>query len=258
MFIVRKEPPTFPDVAAEVLRSIVAVAVGTTEKNEPNIVGTGFACEASEFYVTCWHVAEVQDKFKALSSEELKSHGLVDAKLRFGFRKEDGTYVWPNVEDQPLFRAAEKAHDVCVYRLLGFTIPHIVLPSQDKWVLGKDIGIAGFPMGNALQGSTVRPFVSRTVLAGGLELQTQDGEVPRVAIATAVAGGFSGAPIFSAVDGEVLGMVASKVMEGEEATAWPAGISLGIVPSIIKKIFLELNRESTDAIRASLKATPPA
>ena len=51
MFIVRKEPPTFPDVAAEVLRSVVAVAVGTTTGDRPNIVGTGFACEASEFYV---------------------------------------------------------------------------------------------------------------------------------------------------------------------------------------------------------------
>ena len=68
MFIVRKEPPTFPDVAAEVLRSVVAVAVGTTTGDRPNIVGTGVACEASEFYVTCWHVAEVQDRLKALSA----------------------------------------------------------------------------------------------------------------------------------------------------------------------------------------------
>ena len=258
MFIVRKEPPTFPDVAAEVLKSVVAVAVGTTKDDKPNIVGTGFACEASEFYVTCWHVAEVQDKFKAMSSEELKGHGLLDAKLRFGFRREDGTYVWPNVEDQPLFRVANKAQDVCVYRLIGFTIPHVLLPAQDRWLLGQDIGIAGFPMGNALQGSTVRPLVSRTVLAGGLEVQTETGEVSRVAIATAVAGGFSGSPNFSAADGEVLGMVASKIMEGEEATAWPAGISLGIVPSVIKKTFLELNKGTTDAIRASLKASPPA
>ena len=257
MYIVRKEPPSFPDVTSEVLKSVVAVAVGTTEDDKPNIVGTGFACEASEFYVTCWHVAEVQDEFGAMSDEELSSKGLVDAKLRFGFRKEDGSYVWPNVEDQPRFRAADKAQDVCVYRLLGFTVPHVLLRAKDKWVLGQDVGIVGFPMGNVLQGSKVRPFVSKTVLAGGLEIKTEDGEVGRVAIATAAAGGFSGSPIFSAVDGEVLGMVSSKVMEEDGGMRWPAGISLGVVPSVIKENFSQLYKATTGAIRTSLKSRPP-
>lgn len=256
MYIVRKDPPTFPEVVGQILRSVVAVAIGTTTDDQPRIVGTGFACEASEFYVTCWHVAEMQDKLKSMNQAELAAQGLKDAKLRFGFKKEDNSYVWPNVEDQPLFRAADKAQDVCVYRLIGFTIPHLLLPAENKWVIGRDVRIVGFPMGNTLQGTTVRPFVSKTVLAGGLEVETKGSKVGRVAIATAVAGGFSGAPIFSAVDGEILGMVASKVMEGT-ATVWPAGISLGVVPSVIKETFMALNRQTTDSIRASLKASPP-
>ena len=256
MYIVRKEPPTFSEVAGQVLTSVVAVAVGTATDGRPNIVGTGFACEASEFYVTCWHVAEMQDKLSAMNAADLSSQGLVDAKLRFGFRAKDGSYAWPNVVDQPMFRSANKAEDVCVYRLIGFMIPPVQLSRENKWVMGQEVGIAGFPMGNVLQGSTVRPFVAKTVLAGGLEVPVEDGEVARVAIATAVAGGFSGSPIFSAVDGEVLGMVASKVMEGQE-TVWPAGISLGIAPLAIKTTFLALYKSTTDAIRSSLSSNPP-
>ncbi|MCH8994440.1 MAG: trypsin-like peptidase domain-containing protein [Chloroflexi bacterium] len=256
MFIVREKPPSFADVAGHVLRSVVAIAIGTTETGSPNIVGTGFACAASEFFATCWHVAEIQDSLDALDSGALRDRGLVDSTLRLGIRTEDGSHVWSQMQPKTMFRGADRAQDVCIYRMVGVSIPPLQLRPDDRWLMGQDVGIIGFPLGNALQGSSVRPFVAKTVLAGGFETETNDGEIPRVAIATAVAGGFSGAPIFSAVDGEVLGMVASKVMEVEESQ-WPAGISLGVVPSIIHQSFRELFGRTSTIIKESLQKTLP-
>lgn len=259
MFIVRDKPPSFDEVAGHVVQSVVPIAVGTRlEDDAPNIIGTGFALEWAENFATCWHVARLQDKLAKLSDPELEKEGLKDAVLRIALRR--GTdYIWREVEPKTWFRAQDEVHDVCIYRVVGVAAPPLRLRTEAGFTLGAEVGIIGFPMGNTLQGDSLRPYVLKTVISGGLEMTGDDGttRIPRLALGTAVAGGFSGGPVFLASDGEVVGMIASKMMEGHKEVVWPAGISLAVPPNILKSDLDGLLRSSTDVIKDSLRKHLP-
>ena len=76
MVIVRDTSPGFEEVVSQVIRSVIAIAVGLTEDKRPHIVGTAFALERAEFFATCWHVAEVDDELHKLNESELHKKGL--------------------------------------------------------------------------------------------------------------------------------------------------------------------------------------
>lgn len=255
MFIVRDTPPTFEEVAGYVAQSVVAIAVGMRQDDSPNIVGTGFALEWAEYFATCWHVAKEDDRIRQLTQEGLAQGGLKDRTLRIALRSGD-TYVWREVEPKTWMRGFVEEHDVCIYRVIGVAVPPLHVLAEDKWNWGSEVGIVGFPMGSILQGNVLRPYVLRTVIAGGLEMPLPNGaQTPRLALGTTAAGGFSGSPVFAARDGQVVGMVASKVLEWDgSGQTWPAGISLAVTPSLLRQGLHRLIGITTDTIKKSLRS----
>lgn len=247
------KPATFEEVTGLVLNAVIPIAIGTTEAGEPNIVGTGFSAEFTEIVVTCWHVAVEEDKLIAANAAKLRKLKLKDAKFRVGIRMPDASYQWFEHTDGGAFRFGVPDLDVCVYRLVGFGAPPLRLRKTGIVIQGQDVGLVGFPMGNRLQGPVIRPFVTKSIVAGVYEGEDRSKiKGPKIAIAESVAGGFSGGPIYSARDGEVLGMLSSTMMEGGQ---WPAGISLGIVSTTIWGLVAQAQGSSARAIQAALKPT---
>ena len=245
-------------MAGHVAQSVIAIAIGTRLDGSPNIVGTGFALEWAEHFATCWHVAAEQDRLGKLSEAELKELELKDATLRVALRRGDD-YIWREVEPKTWFRVPDRVQDVCMYRIVGVAVRPLYLYQEAQFPWGAEVGIVGFPMGNVLQGTTLRPYVLKTIISGGLEVIAPDGAVQsaRLALATAVARGFSGGPVFLATDGQVAGMVASTMLEEYDNSKWAAGISLAVPPAIIKTALEGQISTSTTVIKESLRKYLP-
>lgn len=256
--MVRDNPGSFEEVASSVARSVVAIAVGKTLDDRPNIVGTGFAVEWPECLATCWHVAEIDDRLKKLSKEELANKfQLTDTKLRIARMVKVDTYEWAEIEEKTWLRTSVKKADICIYRALGVPVVPAHLFHEEDYPWGSDVGVIGFPMGNLLQGREIRPFWSKTIIAGGLEWRVEGGEeAERLALDSAFAAGFSGAPVFLASDGRVVGMIASKTFESDESgKIWPAGISLAIPAHLIARVLGAAMDKTTEIIKGSLRKT---
>lgn len=252
------KPRSFEEISSSVARSVMPIAIGQTLEGTPNIVGTGFAVEWPECFATCWHVAETQDRLGELSKEELKNNlGLADNKLCVALRVGVDKYRWKEIEEKTWFRTSDKKADICIYRAIGVPVPPLQLFHEEDYPWGSEVGVMGFPLGNLLQGKVIRPFWSKTIIAGGLELRLEDGEeTPRLALDSTFAGGFSGAPVFLTTSGEVIGMVASRTFEsGESGQRWPTGISLAIPASLIRKLVGAGMDKTTEIIKDSLRKT---
>ncbi len=252
------ETDSYEKTSASVTKSVVAIAIGKTLDGQPNIVGTGFGVEWPECFATCLHVAEVEDNLKKLSKEDLeKKAKLADTKLRIARLVKADTYEWQEVEDWTWFRTFNKQADICIYRAIGIPVPPLHLFHGEDYPWGAEVGVIGFPMGNLLQGKIIRPFWSKTIIAGGLELKLEgDKETGRLALDSAFAGGFSGAPVFLATDGQVIGMVASKTLESNEAgQVWPTGISLAIPAQLIRRVVISTMGKTTEVIKDGLRKT---
>jgi hypothetical protein len=255
--MVTDNPRGFWEIASSVAKSVVAIAIGKTLDGTPNIVGTGFGIEWPECFATCWHVAEVEDKLKKLSKEELeKKFQLADTTLRIARLVKADTYVWQEIEEKTWFRVSDRQADICIYRAIGIPVLPLHLFHEEDYPWGAEVGVIGFPMGNLLQGKIIRPLWSKTIIAGGLELKLEGGkETGRLALDSAFAGGFSGAPVFLAADGQVVGMVASKTLESEGGQVWPTGISLAIPAQLIRRIVVSAMEKTTEIIKDSLRKT---
>ena len=256
--MVRDNPGSFEEVASSVARSVIAIAFGKTLDGKPNIVGTGFAVEWPECFATCWHVAGIDDTLKKLSKEELADKfQLTDAKLRVARRTKVDTYDWVEIEDKMWFRTSAKKNDICIYRAIGVPVVPAHLFHEEDYPWGSEVGVIGFPMGNLLQGRVIRPFWSKAVIAGGLEWKLEGGEeTERLALDSTFAGGFSGAPVFLAADGRVVGMMASKTFESDESgQIWPSGISLAIPAHLIRPVLGMGMDKTTEIIKDSLRKT---
>jgi len=258
-FIIRQSPLSFPELVGFVSRSVIAVAVGTGMDDAPNIIGTGFAVEFSEYFATCWHVARAHDQLTALPPQELASAGLKDAKLRIALPT--GTsYIWRELENFTWLRGKSEQLDTCIFRLVGIALPPLILHKED-FVLGAEIGVLGFPLGNSLQGSALRPIALKNVLAGAID-PTPANRLPagKAILGSSVAGGFSGSPVFSATEGTVMGMVASNPLEVRTEGTWPAGVSLAVLPMDIQQVLMQgvetTNRTIKDALRSHLGKKP--
>jgi len=253
--VIRDSPLPFMDVVGAVSHSVVAVAVGTTSTGKPNIVGTGFALEFSEYFATCWHVASAHDSLLGLSPQELASKGLKDSKFRVALPG-GGSYHWRELEEFTWLRGKYEKVDICIFRLIGIAIPPLTL-HKGEFILGAEVGVLGFPLGNAMQGETLRPIITKTLLAGGMEPTPENHlDAGKAVLASSVATGFSGSPVFSASDGNVMGMVSSKPLEITPQGTWPAGLSLAVLPADLQQglmSFVETsNRSIKDALRSSL------
>lgn len=261
MFIVRDKLPPFEDVAGHVAQSVVAIAVGTRlDDGAPNIIGTGFALEWAEHFATCWHVAEKHDQIGRWSETQLKKAGLKDATLRLALRKGDD-YVSAEIEPKTWFRGGDKTNDICIYRIIGVAVPPLNLYPEAGFPWGAEVGIIGFPLGNYLQGRMLRPFVLKTVIAGGFEMRVKIGgtttETPRLALGTTVARGFSGGPVFLATDGQVVGMLASNTTIEISGISSPAGLSLAVHPASLKSVLESSLDTVIPVIKESLRKHLP-
>jgi len=248
----------FEEISSNVAKSVIAIAIGKTLDGKPNMVGTGFAVEWPECFATCWHVAEMQDKLQKLSKEELgKKFHLADNKLRIARMIKADTYEWQEIEERTWFRTSNKKADICIYRAIGIPAPPLHLFHEEDYPWGSEVGVIGFPMGNILQGRVIRPFWSKTIISGGLELSLEgDEETIRLALDSAFAKGFSGAPVFLAIDGQVVGMIASKTFESDASgQIWPTGISLAIPASQIRTLLIASMEKTTKIIKDSLRKT---
>ena len=248
----------FEEISSFVARSVIAIAVGTTLDDKPNIIGTGFAVEWPECFATCWHVAEKQDELGKLSKEALqKNLKLVDTKLRIACRTKEDTYSWRELEEKTWLRVSGKKDDICIYRAIGVLAPPLELFHEDDYPWGSEVGVIGFPMGNILQGKVIRPFWSKTIIAGGLEMRSEGGkETFRLALDSSFARGFSGSPVFLAANGQVVGMIGSDVRSCDErGQMWPAGISLAIPASLISRVLREGMDRTTEMIKDGLRMT---
>lgn len=248
---------SFEKISSSVAKSVIAIAIGKNLDNKPNIVGTGFAIEVPECFATCWHVAETEDTLKKLTEKELaEKYQLLDNKLRVARMTKVDTYTWQEIEEGTWFRASDKKNDVCIYRAIGVPVPPLHLFHEEVYPWGSEVGVIGFPMGNLLQGNVIRPFWSKTIIAGGLELRLEDGgETERLALDSAYAGGFSGSPVFLSANGKVVGMLASKTLESESGQLWPSGISLAIPARLIRPVLIANMEKTTEIIKNSLRKT---
>lgn len=253
MIIYRNSPPKFEEIVTHVLPSVIGIAVGLDETGKPNIIGTGFAVEHSEFYVTCWHVAKVYAELTQL--EDGKDHTL---RLAL-WDASKGTYHWEEIQKGTLMSNREEDHDIFIFRVPGIAVPPLHVHENNAWGHGTEVGVIGFPMGNDLQGKVIRPYVIKTIVSSALELPiNEDRTSPRLAIGTALAGGFSGGPVFDSKSGVVLGMVNSKIMENDELfSSWPAGISLATGPKLIHTALNKHIEDTTRRIREALWPRTP-
>lgn len=249
------EVESFEKTSSSVAKSVIAIAIGKKLDNKPNIVGTGFGIEVPECFATCWHVAETEDTLKKVTKKELtEKFQLIDNKLRVARMIKVDTYEWQEVEEGTWFRASDKRNDVCIYRAIGVPVPPLHLFHEETYPLGSEVGVIGFPMGNLLQGKIIRPFWSKTIIAGGLELKREDEtETPILALDSAYAGGFSGSPVFLATNGQVVGMLASKTLENESEQLWPSGISLAIPAEVLRPVLIKALDKTTEIIKSSLR-----
>ena len=249
------ETNSYEKTAGSVAKSVIAIAIGKNLDNKPNIVGTGFGLEVPECFATCWHVAETEDTLTKLTKEELeKKYQLIDNKLRIARMTEIDIYEWQEIEEGTCFRASDKKNDVCIYRAIGVPTPPLHLSHEETYPWGNEVGVIGFPMGNLLQGNIISPLWSKTIIAGGLELKMEGGgETFRLALDSAYAGGFSGAPVFLAADGQVVGMLSSKTIESKSDQLWPSGISLAIPANLIEPVLIKTLDKTTKMIKDSLR-----
>jgi hypothetical protein len=245
-----------------IIPSVIAFAYGTNEDGSPNIIGTGFSVgsiDGAGLFATCLHVAERMKEINILDAKGLNEEGLKDKKRCIALFKTD-TFQWQEVGPirfsdriQIGERNFTKVHDVCICR-----IPEIILPplplSPNKYFIGRELGIIGFPVFDMLQRVSVQPYAIKTILSSHMMYPFErDGdkfESERLALGCIVGPGFSGSPVFSILDETIVGMVdylPSEVYFGDikfmkpflyEAdirVAMPAGISLAVPSTRIKQ-----------------------
>lgn len=124
-------------------------------------------------------MAKAHDDLSGLSQEALKKYGLKDATLRVALPA-GGKYHRKAIKPYTWLRGRDERADTCIFRLIGIVIPPLTLHSG-SFILGGEVGLIGFPLGNALQGPELRPVVTKTVLAGvELTLRRRMGCLPGV------------------------------------------------------------------------------
>lgn len=206
--------------ATEIVGSVIAIAYGTHKDGTPNIMGTGFSLanlDEAGLFATCYHVMEEIRQIRDLSQDEMKNHGLIDKKRCIAFLAGDH-FKWKEVgpirfSDKIEHEGKNLAQrdDACICRVPGINLQPLVL-SPDEYFIGSELGIIGFPFFERLQTLSVQPYVQRAILSCHMcyPLERDDGkldESERIALDCMAGKGFSGSPVFSIVDGRVVGMV---------------------------------------------------
>jgi hypothetical protein len=236
----------FEEAATIIQRSVIAIAFGLKKDGLPNIVGTGFGVDdqdgaiSTEFFATCWHVAEEELTTRDYTERELSRNGLIDNIPRIALRTKKGDsfeWKWYKLTEMPIRHTYWNYEDICIYQFDGISkipgaqVPPLVLSSdaESKSILGSEVGICGFPTSGNLQDISLQPFLIKTIISGTplykfKRLVKENGRdslkdviSPRYALGCSIAAGFSGSPMFSIRDdGLVLGMMDWMPVEEDE------------------------------------------
>ena len=210
----------------EVINSVIAFAYGTKKDKSKNIVGTGFSVGNIDHdgkkvgvFVTCLHVMKIINEIKDMDKEELKRHKLIDKKRYIAYKtgskfewREVGKYKFTTdiVRDDKPHENLAKGHDVCFCLIPDVNLKELPL-SPDKYFMGTELGILGFPLFENLQKETVQPYAIKTILSCYMkypfEREKDTFVSERLALGCIVGEGFSGSPVFSVRDGKIVGMV---------------------------------------------------
>jgi len=244
--------------------SIIAFGYGTNEDGSPNAIGTGFNVANLEdeagLFATCLHVMGTIAHIRDLSPTQLQDEGLVDRKRRIAFLN-NGRYEWKEVgpiKFSDKIQIGEdnfaQKHDVCICHIPGIQLPSLSL-SPDEYFMGSELGIVGFPNFEHLQRLSVQPYVIKTVLSSHMRypFELEDGsavESQRIALDCIAGEGFSGSPVFSVRDGNIVGMVdylptesciedikltRPLLTEGDITVHYAAGISFAVPSKLIQR-----------------------
>lgn len=268
-----------------IIPSVIAFACGTKEDGSPNIIGTGFSVatikeKGAGLFATCLHIVEEFKDLKGLNDAELKREGLIDKKRRIALFKKD-TFEWQEVEPirfSNLIKIGEsnfpKVHDVCICYIPEADLPPLPL-SPNKYFIGRELGIIGFPFFDKLQRISVQPFAIKTILSSHMlypfEREGNNFESERLALGCIIGPGFSGSPVFSIQDGTIVGMVdylppeiyfgdikfkEPHLYEADIRVPIPAGISLAIPSTRIQQCLdycSKMNWEDPDLQKYSIE-----
>lgn len=226
----------FPDVVAEVKRSVVAVGVVSPLRNPRfRFLGTGFVVGNGNQVVTNAHVL-------AAVPQNDENEKLVIALSGLG-----------RVLARPVTKeAADPDHDLALLRFEGPPMPALSLGDSATARDGQDVAWTGFPLGGAMGITSVthRGIISAITPVGqplvnsARELDTQT--LRRLSVGTYSVlqldivsyPGNSGSPLYDVNTGEVLGIVNMVFVRGpkESAITNPSGISFAIPSSFLKAL----------------------
>lgn len=206
---------------SEINNSIIAFGYGTREDGSPNAIGTGFNVanldKKAGLFTTCLHVMNTIARIRDLNSTQVENEGLIDRKRRIAFLN-NGRYEWKEVgpiKFSDKIQIGEnnfvQKHDVCICHIPGILLPSLSL-SPDEYFMGSELGIVGFPNFEHLQRLSVQPYAIKTILSSHMRypFELEDGNIvesQRIALDCIAGEGFSGSPVFSVKDGNIVGMV---------------------------------------------------
>lgn len=254
----------FETRVSEINNSVIAFGYGTREDGSPNAIGTGFSVanlnDNAGLFATCLHVMNTIARIRDLSSAQLENEGLVDRRRRIAFLN-NGRYEWHEVDPIRFSNKIQiretnfvQTHDVCICHIPGIQLASLNL-SPDEYFMGSELGIVGFPNFEHLQKLSVQPYVIKTILSSHMRypFELEDGDIvesQRIALDCIVGEGFSGSPVFSVRDGNIIGMVdylptesyiedlkiTSPVQtEGNIRVHYAAGISFAVPSTLIQR-----------------------
>ena len=255
--------------------SVISFALESRNGRSRTLLGTGFGVEVgpeektTDVFVTCSHIFD--------GIKNAKKRGKSLPKKRLVAYLKDDRYVWQEIKSLRFGEPESSSEDGFVrpFDISICPIPEIRVPplklSQDMYIAGKEVGILGFPNYEYLQAISTQPFLLKSIISGRLfyPLESPDGgsndlkRFERLAIGCTVGEGFSGSPVFSLRDGNVVGMIdrtplensrwvfktkkprraSKRINEYEIYAEYPAGISFAIPSVRIQEVIDSLKKD---------------
>jgi len=177
--------------------------------------------KTTDVFVTCSHI------FDGIRYSKKRGKSLPKKRL-VAYLKDD-RYVWQEIKSLRIGEPESPDEDEFVrpFDISICPIPEIRVPplnlSPDMYIAGKEVGVLGFPTYEYLQKISIQPFLLKSIISDRLfyPLESPEDEsndqkrkvFDRLAIGCTVGEGFSGSPVFSLRDGDVVGMIDRTPLE---------------------------------------------
>lgn len=209
----------FTDVVASVKQAVVAIgicpsdtgmpvhlSVGETDEAKlPAILGTGFCIHEVGLIVTCQHV--IDGLMGLLRDNDLP---IKSAIAMFTLYEQDGTAQLVGIPCKSIFAPGA---DIALIELEHFPsqLPTICIGKDLNVVVGEEIAVCGYPLGNQLffyerRFAGVTSLIQKGIISA--ILPSEFGDIRNeLVIGAPVFKGYSGSPVFRTDSPEVVGIV---------------------------------------------------